>query len=253
MLSDQELFRYSRHILLSEIDLEGQEKIQNAHILVVGCGGLGNAAAPLLVAAGIGEVTLVDFDVIDLSNLQRQIHFETADVGLSKVETLANHLAALNGHVKINAIHQKADEELLIRLAEHADMILDCTDNFAIRLVTNSVALHYNIPLISGSAIRFEGQLAVYDFRDPASGCYCCVFEGSHSDDGACALLGVFSPILQIIGAMQAQEALKIVLGLSVKINQLKVYSGLSGEWQTFKFSQNPNCSVCCSHKDKRL
>ena len=245
MLNDQELLRYSRHILLPEIDLDGQEKIKNAHVIVVGCGGLGNAAAPLLVAAGIGKITLIDFDEIDLSNLQRQIHFETADIGLNKAVTLQKHLEKLNPNVEIQVVTAKADEESLLPLAQNADMILDCTDNFAIRLVTNSVALHYNIPLISGSAIRFEGQLAIYDFRDEKSACYRCLFAGAHSDDGACALMGVFSPVLQIIGAMQAQEALKIILGLPVMVNQMKIYNALTGDWQKFKYSRNPKCSVC--------
>lgn len=251
MLDDQELLRYSRHILLPEIDLEGQEKIQQSHVLVVGCGGLGNAAAPLLVAAGIGELTLIDFDDVDLSNLQRQIHFTNHDIGHNKAEALQEHLAQLNPHVKINVIKEKADEVLLQIVAKDVDMILDCTDNFAIRQATNMVAQHHGIPLISGSAIRFEGQLAVYDFRDVKSGCYRCLFDGAHSDDGACALLGVFSPILQIIGAMQAQEALKIILGLSININQMRVYNALSGDWQVFKFSRNPKCSVCCSKEEK--
>jgi adenylyltransferase/sulfurtransferase len=245
MLNDEALLRYSRHILLSEIDLDGQEKIQQSRILIVGCGGLGNAAAPLLVAAGVGDITLVDFDDIDLSNLQRQIHFETQDIGENKAEILKKHLHSLNPNVTIHAVTDKADEALLLDLTHNVDMILDCTDNFAIRQAINVVAHHYKIPLISGSAVRFEGQLAIYDFRDEKSGCYRCLFEGAHSDDGACALLGVFSPILQIMGAMQAQEALKIILGLEIKINQMKVYNALTGDWQMFKFARNPKCTVC--------
>lgn len=245
MLNDEALLRYSRHILLPEIDLEGQEKIQQSRVLVVGCGGLGNAAAPLLVAAGVGQMTLVDFDEVDLSNLQRQIHFETQDIGENKAETLKKHLHNLNPNVAIHAIADKADEALLLDLAKNADMILDCTDNFAIRLATNFVAHHYKIPLISGSAIRFEGQLVVYDFRDEKSGCYRCLFEGSNSDDGACALMGVFSPVLQMIGAMQAQEAMKIMLGLNININQMRIYNALTGDWQMFKFARNPKCTVC--------
>lgn len=245
MFNDEALLRYSRHILLPEIDLDGQAKIQQAHVLIVGCGGLGNAAAPLLIAAGVGEMTLIDFDEIDLSNLQRQIHFETQDVGKNKAETLKHHLSNLNPNVAIHAVTEKADETLLLDLARNVDMILDCTDNFSIRQAINTVAHHYKIPLISGSAIRFEGQLAIYDFRDEKSGCYHCLFEGAHSDDGACALLGVFAPVLQIIGAMQAQEALKIILDLSIKINQMKIYNALTGDWQIFKFARNPKCTVC--------
>ena len=245
MLNDEALLRYSRHILLSEIDLDGQEKIQQSRILIIGCGGLGNAAAPLLVAAGVGEITLVDFDDIDLSNLQRQIHFETQDIGENKAKTLKKHLHNLNPNVTIHAAAEKANEALLLELAENVDMILDCTDNFVIRQAINTVAHYYKIPLISGSAVRFEGQLAIYDFRDEKSGCYHCLFEGAHSDDGNCALLGVFSPVLQIVGAMQAQEALKIILGLTIKINQMKVYNALTGDWQVFKFARNPKCAVC--------
>lgn len=250
MLNDQELLRYSRHILLPEIDLEGQERIQQARVLIVGCGGLGNAAAPLLVAAGVGELILIDYDDVDLSNLQRQIHFETTDIGHNKASSLQKHLQQLNPHVKITAISEKADEHSLKLWAKDSDMILDCTDNFAIRLATNSVAHYYQIPLISGSAIRFEGQLAIYDFRNEESGCYRCLFEGAHSDDGACALMGVFSPVLQIVGAMQAQEALKIILGLAINLNQMKIYNALTGDWQLFKFTRNPKCSMCQVSED---
>ncbi len=251
MLNDDELLRYSRHILLPEIDLEGQEKIQQSRVLVVGCGGLGNAVAPLLVAAGVGDITLVDFDEIDLSNLQRQIHFETKDVGENKAEVLKKHLKNLNPNIAIHAVSEKADEALLSQLAKNTDMILDCTDNFAIRQAINIVAHCYKIPLISGSAIRFEGQFAIYDFRNEESGCYHCLFDGAHSDDGACALLGVFAPVLQIIGAMQAQEALKIILGLEIKINQMKIYNALTGDWQIFRFAKNPKCTVCHERKVK--
>ncbi|GAA5096141.1 HesA/MoeB/ThiF family protein [Wohlfahrtiimonas larvae] len=251
MLDDKALLRYSRHILLPEIDLEGQEKIQQARVLVIGCGGLGNAAAPLLAAAGIGELILVDFDTIDLSNLQRQIHFKTEDVGENKAEILKKHLHNLNPNVAIYAVPEKANHALLLDLVKNVDMVLDCTDNFAIRQIINQVAHDHKIPLISGSAIRFEGQLAIYDFRDEKSGCYHCLFEGAHSDDGACALLGVFAPVLQIVGAMQAQEALKIILELAIKVNQMKIYNALTGDWQVFKFIRNPKCPVCCEKEVK--
>ncbi|KZS22680.1 HesA/MoeB/ThiF family protein [Wohlfahrtiimonas chitiniclastica] len=251
MLTDHELLRYSRHILLSEIDLEGQLAIKSAKILVIGCGGLGNAVIPLLVAAGIGHLTIVDHDVVDLSNLQRQIHFTTADLTHSKAHALKAHMQALNPEVWIDAIAQKADDALLMTLAKDVDMIIDCTDNFTIRQANNRIAHHYRIPLISGSAVRMEGQLAVYDFRSPESGCYHCLFDGAHSDDGNCALLGVFAPILQIIGAMQAQEALKILVGMPVMINRLRVYNGATCEWQTFKFSKNPTCPICSSNEEK--
>lgn len=245
MLNDQALLRYSRHILLPEIDLTGQERISASHILVVGCGGLGNAAIPLLVAAGVGKITIIDFDEVDLSNLHRQIHFETNDVGINKAIALQAHFQRLNPEVEIRVVTEKANEQLLLSLASDVDVLLDCTDNFVVRVATNQVAHHYKIPLISGSAIRFEGQFAVYDFRDEKSGCYRCLFEGEHSDDGNCALLGVFSPILQIIGAMQAQEALKLIVGLPVMVNQLRVYNVLDSEWLNFKFTKNPKCSVC--------
>ncbi len=249
MFTDDELLRYSRHLLLPEWDLEGQEKIKNAHIIVVGCGGLGNHALPLLAAAGVGRLTIIDFDKIELSNLQRQTTFTSHDVGKSKVDTLKKHLLAINPTITLHAVNEKIEANTLRKICNDCttpiNAILDCTDHFQIRYEINKVAVEQKIPLISGAAIRFEGQFSLYDLRQKDSPCYACLFDGNHHTDGNCATLGVFSPLLSTIGALQAQEALKLIIGLPVTTQQLRSYNALNSEWTTLKFNKNPHCKIC--------
>ncbi|ASK27116.1 HesA/MoeB/ThiF family protein [Neisseria chenwenguii] len=245
-MNDHELLRYSRHILLDEIGIEGQQKLLAARALVVGCGGLGNAALPYLAAAGVGSLIIADDDTIDDSNLQRQIMFAEADLGRNKAEAMAGRLKTLNGAVDIQTVAERLDEARLTGLMEHADIVLDCCDNFATRQAVNRAAVATRTPLVSGAAVRFEGQLAVYRPDLPDAPCYACLFDGGSAGDGACALFGVFSPLVGIIGTAQAAEALKVLLGIGGAAHGiLRVYNALSGDWQRFEFKKNPACRVC--------
>lgn len=244
-LEDRELLRYSRHIMLQGFDLEGQLKLKNAHVAVAGCGGLGMAALPLLAGAGVGKITLIDFDEVDLSNLHRQTAYKMADVGKPKAEQAKALLYALNPEIEIMAINQKVGFEELATIAKSVNCFLDCSDNFELRTALNRACIEAKIPLISGSAVRFEGQLTVYDFRDESSACYECLFAGDRADDGNCALFGVFSPVVHIIGVTQAQEALKLLLNIGrLTTNKIRLYNALNNEWQSFNYGRNPNCSA---------
>lgn len=248
-MNDAQLLRFSRHILLDEIGIEGQEKLLHAHAVIVGCGGLGTAALPYLTAAGVGKLTIADFDTIDDSNLQRQIMFTEADIGRNKAETLAGRLNAVNSAAEINVITERLTEARLTEILRTADIVLDCCDNFATRQAVNRASVATRTPLVSGAAVRFEGQVAVYrpDLADAP--CYACLFDGDSADDGACALFGVFSPLVGIIGTTQAAEALKILMGSgTARHGCLRVYDGLSGDWQTFEFGKSPDCRVCSGH-----
>ena len=250
-MNDRDLLRYSRHILLDEIGIEGQEKLLAATVLVVGCGGLGAAALPFLTAAGVGTLLIADDDVIDETNLQRQTAFTEADVGSSKAHTLQQRLHAINSRCQIRALNERLDEAHLIELAQQADVVLDCCDNFATRLAVNRACVSTKTPLVSGAAVRFEGQLAVYRPDLPDAPCYACLFDGNHASDGACALFGVFSPLVGIIGTTQAAEALKLIMGIgSAAHGYLRLYDALSGEWQCFQVDKNAACRVCSKVKE---
>lgn len=253
-LNDAQLARYSRHILLEAVDLDGQARLLASHVLVVGCGGLGSAAIPFLAASGVGRLTIIDADTIELSNLQRQVSYRSADVGQSKSVVMAKVIAQLNPDVQVNEVNERVEyADLLKRCAEGTvDVILDCTDNFATRHAINRVAVQLKIPLVSGSAVRFDGQIALYDARIAHSPCYACAFPERADDaavnDGACATLGIFSPLVGVIGAMQASLALRVLLGLAdASVGQLQTFDALSGEWLSFGLSKNPDCPVCAS------
>lgn len=251
-MDDRDLLRYSRHILLDEIGIEGQEKLLAATALVIGCGGLGAAALPYLAAAGVGSLIIADDDIVDSSNLQRQTAFTEADIGQSKAYTLAGRLKNINSRTHITALNERLDQPKLIELAQQADVILDCCDNFATRLAVNQASVTSHTPLISGAAVRFEGQLAVYRPDLPEAPCYACLFDGDNASDGACALFGVFSPLVGIIGTTQAAEALKLLMNIgSDNSGKLLTYDALANEWQSFSFDKNPNCRVCSSKSQK--
>lgn len=244
-LSDAELLRYSRHIMLDQFDLDGQAKLKAAHVVVVGCGGLGMAALPILAGAGIGKITLIDFDTVDISNLHRQTGYKMADVGLSKVQQAAKHLKALNPNIELQAIEEKVNFDLLKEIVIEANAVLDCSDNFELRKDLNRACIVNKVPLISGSAVRYEGQLTVFDFRDPTTACYECLFGGDHADDGNCALFGVFSPVVHIIGVSQAQEALKLILEIGdVATQRIYLYNALEFRWQNFGYRRNLHCQA---------
>lgn len=245
-MNDAQLLRYSRHILLDEIGIEGQEKILAARILVVGCGGLGAAALPYLAASGVGSLVIADHDTIDDTNLQRQTAFTEADIGQAKAQVMKRRLNALNSTTDITALTEKLTEARLTELMHAADTVLDCSDNFPTRQAVNRAAVATRTPLVSAAAVRFEGQIAVYRPDLPDSPCYACLFDGETATDGACALFGVFSPLVGIIGATQAAEALKILTGAGEPAHgRLTTYNALTGKWQEYRIPRNPGCSVC--------
>lgn len=245
-MDDRDLLRYSRHLLLDEIGIEGQQKLLDAAVLVIGCGGLGAAALPFLAAAGVGRLMIADDDTIDDTNLQRQTAFCEADIGQSKAEVLQGRLNALNSRTQIIALNERLGEARLLELVQSVDLVLDCCDNFATRQAVNRACVAARTPLVSGAAVRFEGQIAVYRPDLPDTPCYACLFDGESANDGACAVFGVFSPLVGIIGTTQAAEALKLLMGIGANASgELLLYDALANEWQRLAFDKNPACRVC--------
>lgn len=245
-MDDRDLLRYSRHLLLDEIGIEGQQKLLDAAVLVVGCGGLGAAALPFLAAAGVGRLIIADDDTIDDTNLQRQTAFCEADIGQSKAEVLQGRLNALNSRTQISALNERLSEARLLELVQSVDLVLDCCDNFATRQAVNRACVAARTPLVSGAAVRFEGQIAVYRPDLPDTPCYACLFDGESANDSACAVFGVFSPLVGIIGTTQAAEALKLLMGIGANASgELLLYDALANEWQRLAFDKNPACRVC--------
>ena len=246
-MDDSQLLRYSRHILLNEIGIEGQRRILQGHALVIGAGGLGSPVALYLGSAGVGHITLVDDDVVDLTNLQRQIAHTMARVGQPKTESAAQAIAAINPAVKVTSINGRADAALLDSLIAQADVVLDCCDNFATRQAINAACVKHRKPLVSGAAIRFDGQISVYDPRDSQSPCYACVFPpDTDFEETRCATMGVFAPLVGIVGAMQAAEALKLLSGAGrLLTGRLLMLDGLSMEWNELRLPRNATCPVC--------
>jgi molybdopterin-synthase adenylyltransferase len=246
-MNDAQLLRYSRHILLPEFGVDSQARFSNAHALIVGVGGLGNPAAQFLAAAGVGTLTLVDADCVDLTNLQRQILFDTTMIGRHKVEAAGKRIAAVNPEVHVVQVSVRVGDTELAPLAREADVIVDCSDNFATRHAVNRASVAANKPLVSGAAIRFDGQLAVFDPRDATSPCYHCLFgEGDELEETRCATMGVFAPLVGIIGAAQAAEALKLlaVTGRALT-GRLLLLDALAMEWREVRVLKDPHCSVC--------
>ena len=246
-MDDSQLLRYSRHILLNEIGVEGQERIMQGRALVIGAGGLGSPAALYLATAGIGHLTLVDHDTVDLTNLQRQIAHTQARVGQPKVESASQALLAINPELKITTLAERADAARLDILVAETDVALDCSDNFATRHALNAACVRHGVPLVSGAAIRFDGQLAVYDAKDPLSPCYACVFPpDTDFKETRCATMGVFAPLVGIIGSMQAAEALKLLSGAGQSaIGRLLMLDGRDMTWSDIRLARNPDCPVC--------
>ena len=246
-MNDEQLLRYSRHILLDEIGIEGQEKLLSSRVLVIGAGGLGSPVALYLGSAGVGRMTIVDHDHVDATNLQRQIAHTLARVGAFKADSVVQAVAAINPDVQVIPVACKADDALLDRLVRDADLVLDCTDNFAIRHAINRACVNHRKPLVSGAAIRFDGQVAVYDSGSEASPCYACIFpETGQLEETQCATMGVFAPLVGIIGSVQAAEALKLMCGIGQALTgRLLMLDGRSMEWHEMKISRNPACPVC--------
>ena len=249
-MNDQQLLRYSRHILLDDIGIEGQQRLLDAHAMIIGAGGLGSPAALYMASAGIGTITLVDDDEVDLTNLQRQIMHATDRVGQPTALSGKTALAQINPEVEVVALIERAGGARLAQLVASASVVLDCTDNFKTRHAINHACVTAKVPLVSGAAIRFDGQISVFDARDPASPCYACLFPPTAQfDEINCATMGVFAPLVGIIGAMQAAEALKLVghIGASLA-GRLLLFDGLHAEWNSIAIARDPGCSVCGAH-----
>ncbi|SFB68263.1 [sulfur carrier protein ThiS] adenylyltransferase [Polaromonas sp. OV174] len=246
-MNDEQLLRYSRHILLDEIGIEGQEKLLASHALIIGAGGLGSPVALYLGSAGVGRITIVDHDRVDATNLQRQIAHNLARIGEFKAESVRQSVAAINPDVKVIPVTERADDTLLDKLVQEADLVLDCTDNFATRHAINRACVRNRKPLVSGAAIRFDGQVSVYDARNAQSPCYACIFPESDSlEETACATMGVFAPLVGIVGTVQAAEALKLLCGIGQPLTgRLLLLDGRGMEWNEMKLARNIGCTVC--------
>ena len=254
-MNDQQLLRYSRHILLDEIGIDGQNKLLAAHALVIGAGGLGSPVALYLASAGVGKITLVDHDVVDLTNLQRQIVHTTSRVGLHKAESAKQSLAQINPDTEVITVCHRADAAMLASLVADASVVLDCTDNFATRHAINKACVAAGVPLVSGAAIRMDGQVAVFDPRSGSTPCYACLFPpDQHFEEEQCSTMGVFAPLVGIIGTMQAAEALKLIVGVGESLAQrLLLLDAKTMEWTSIRTKRNDDCAVCSStHNEKK-
>jgi molybdopterin/thiamine biosynthesis adenylyltransferase len=246
-MTDDQLLRYSRHILLDEVGVEGQQRLMASHALVIGAGGLGSPVALYLGSAGVGRITIVDHDAVDLTNLQRQIAHTQARVGHAKAESARDAIGAINGEVLVRPVVAKADAQLLDELVPGADVVIDCCDNFATRHAINRACFRHGKPLVSGAAIRFDGQASVFDPRRDDSPCYACVFpQDQELEETRCATLGVFAPLVGIIGTLQAAEALRLLLGVGSSLaGRLQMVDARTMEWSEMKVPRDPGCPVC--------
>ena len=246
-MDDPQLLRYSRHVLLDDIGIEGQQKLLAAHALILGAGGLGSPVALYLASAGVGRLTIIDDDRVDLTNLQRQIMHTTARVGLPKVDSARQAIAALNDGVQVHTVAQRADAALLDALVPDADVVLDCGDNYTSRHALNAACVRHRKPLVSGAAIRFDGQVSVYDLRRADSPCYACVFPPTQVvEDVACATLGVLAPLVGLVGSLQAAEAIKLLCGIGQPlVGRLLMIDSLGAEFTTVRLRRQADCAVC--------
>ena len=249
-MNDQQLLRYSRHIFLDELGIVGQESLLKAHVLIIGAGGLGSPAALYLGSAGVGQITVVDHDRIDATNLQRQIAHNLAGVGHFKAHSIQQAIADINPDVRVIPITDRADDTSLDKLVSTASVVLDCTDNFSTRHAINRACIKHQKPLVSGAAIRFDGQVTVFDSRASDSPCYACVFpESAGADEAQCATMGVFAPLVGIIGSVQAAEALKLLCNIGQPLTgRLLMLDGRAMVWHAVNMPRNPACEVCGNH-----
>ena len=246
-MNDNQLLRYSRHILLDQIGIEGQQALLDAHVLVIGAGGLGSPAAMYLASAGVGQLTLVDDDTVDLTNLQRQIAHVTERVGQPKAASARTTLHAINPDIEVVALQERVDDARLAELVAESTVVLDCTDNFATRHAVNRACVARRVPLVSGAVIRFDGQVSVFDPRSGTQPCYSCLFpQDQQFSDEACSTMGVFAPLVGVVGSMQAAEALKLVMGIGESLaGRLLLLDGLHMEWSSMRVARDPDCPVC--------
>jgi adenylyltransferase/sulfurtransferase len=246
-MDDNQLLRYSRHILLPEIGIDGQEKLRASRVLVVGAGGLGAPVSLYLAASGVGRMVICDHDTVDLTNLQRQIVHFTDSIGKTKVESARETLARINPEVRVEPVAERIGGERLEGLVRDADAVVDCTDNFVTRHAINRACVRFRRPLVSGAAVRFDGQIAVFDLRRAESACYHCLFpEEGEFEEMRCAVMGVFAPIVGIIGASQAAETLKLLMEIGESLNgRLLTLDALSMQWRAIKLKKDEACRVC--------
>ena len=247
-MKDEQLLRYSRQIMLPEIDIEGQQKLLNATVMLIGLGGLGSVVSMYLAAAGVGHLVLVDFDTVELSNLQRQIVHSTKDLNRPKVESARDRLLALNPDCRITIINKQLDSQELLHEIKNVDVVIDGSDNFPTRFAVNQACYENKTPLVSGAAIRFEGQISVFDHRLPDSPCYRCLYNDEEAAAETCSQTGVVAPLLGVIGSMQALEAIKLITDIGDSlIGKLLLFDAMTTEFQSMRFKKDPACPVCGS------
>jgi molybdopterin/thiamine biosynthesis adenylyltransferase len=248
-MDDDQLLRYSRHILLPEIGIEGQERLLGSHAVVIGAGGLGSPIALYLASAGVGRITICDGDTVDLTNLQRQIVHRTESIGLLKAESARTTMRSINPQIEIVALPERVGDAKLAALAADADVVLDGSDNFATRHAVNRACVGARKPLVSGAAVRFDGQVAVFDMRREGAPCYACLFpEAGENEDTPCAIMGVFAPITGIVGTIQAAEALKLLIGTGELLTgRLLLIDALTMQLRTIRLRKDVACATCGS------
>jgi molybdopterin-synthase adenylyltransferase len=248
-MTDDQLLRYSRHILLDEIGIEGQQRLLASHALIIGAGGLGSPVALYLGTAGVGRITIVDHDTVDVTNLQRQIAHTLARVGRPKAESARETIGAINPDVQVTPLVERADATRLDALVQGADVVVDCSDNFATRHAVNAACVAHRKPLVSGAAIGFDGQVSVYDTRDDLAPCYACLFPAEATfEEVQCATMGVFAPLVGIIGSVQAAEALKLLMGVGTSLaGRLQMLDARAMEWTEIRMQRSAACAVCAS------
>lgn len=245
-MNDQQLLRYNRQIMLPQIDIAGQQKIAEAHVVIIGVGGLGSPAAIYLTAAGVGTLTLVDFDRVELTNLQRQIVHHNDDIDTPKVKSARRNLLAINPDVRINTLDQKPEQATLNNLAQSADVVIDASDNYETRFAINRACVAQRTPLVSGAATRFEGQVSVFDKREHSSPCYQCLYPQTGDEAETCSETGVLAPVVGVIGSVQALESIKLICGIGEPlIGRLLILDALTMKWHSLQLRQDPACPVC--------
>jgi len=248
-MDDSQLLRYSRHLLLDEIGIDGQARLSAARVLIVGAGGLGSPVALYLAAAGVGHITLADHDAVDLTNLQRQIAHDMSSIGANKAASAARRMAAMNPDIRIEPVPTRLEGTELASRVAAVDLVLDCSDNFATRHAVNRACVAHRKPLVSGAAVRFDGQVSVFDLRLDDAPCYACLFpENARDGEMRCAEFGVFAPLVGVIGATQAAEALKLLMGIGTSLSgRLMLYNALDADWRTVRLKKDPACPACAA------
>jgi len=246
-MNDDQLLRYSRQIMLPQLDISGQERLLGSHVMVIGLGGLGSPVAMYLAAAGVGKLTLVDFDSVDLSNLQRQIIHQTSSIGMNKVDSAAQSLDALNGDIEIHTVNRKLDVAELVSILRDIDLVIDASDNFSTRFTINKACAQARIPLVSGAAVRMEGQVCVFPHQHSGQACYRCLYNDDQEEEpGTCSENGVLSPVVGIIGSIQATEAIKLLTGIGKSLaGRLLLVDATTMEFREIRLHQDPDCPVC--------